>query len=96
MANLVSYTGALTNYAVIGFAVFVAPAVAPSLSQGDADARAMAISNVSFVLLMLASGFSQIVNVSKQVADVAGYFLRFVPHCVLTVMSKAHHVCRSC
>lgn len=64
------------NYGAIAFAIFVTPDAVPSLSGGSDASRAMAISQTSFVLLMLCSGFSQIVNVSRQLGDLSGYMTR--------------------
>ena len=75
-SDVISYLGGVVNYVVIGFAIFVMPYAVPNLAEGDSATRAMNISNVSFVCLMLASGFSQFVNISKQLADVAGYTAR--------------------
>jgi ATP-binding cassette, subfamily D (ALD), member 4 len=69
-SNVFTYGGSVLNYFVVGVAVFYIPNLA---SAEAADPTPDFIGRATFACIMLVQGYSQLLNVTTQLADLAGF-----------------------
>jgi hypothetical protein len=80
-SNLFTYSATIVNYSIVAASVFLFPShlsgvidvTSTSLTSSEISSY---IALSSFNLIMLASGFSSLTNLSQPVADLAGYTAR--------------------
>ena len=83
-SNLFTYSATLVNYSIVAASLMLAPSHLEEVLGTDVTSSGVSSSSeissyialTSFNLIMLASGFSSLTNISTPVADLAGYTAR--------------------